>query len=240
MENGPTGTRYTSSDSGWMEEAQFTEWVCSVFLPATESVHKSLPVMLILDGHGSHISLKVVTCARENNTIIFCLPPHITHILQPLDMSVFRTVKRAWSQILKIYETETCQAVVTKKSFPSLLKKLWENSVFPEHLVSGFRATGIHPLNREVIAHGALNPSMPYTKCSYDRLTTATPITEKITSIFKEHFQAKLTKPASKSGRLQLNYYGESVTSEEAVHRLREREHQRKKERRNEGMSKLT
>ena len=97
MENGPIGTRYTSSDSVWMEEAQFTEWFCSVFLPATESVRKSLPVMLIiiLDGHGSHISLKVVTCARENNTIIFCLPPHTTHILQPLDVSVFRTVKRA-------------------------------------------------------------------------------------------------------------------------------------------------
>ena len=31
MENGPTGTRYTSSDSGWMEEAQFTEWFSSVF-----------------------------------------------------------------------------------------------------------------------------------------------------------------------------------------------------------------
>ena len=77
---------------------------------------------------------------------------------------------------------------------------------------------------------------MPYTKCSYDRLTTATPITAKITSIFKEHFQAKLTKPASKSGRLQLNYYEESVTSEEAVPRLRERERQkkeRKKKRRN-------
>ena len=152
--------------------------------------------MLILDGHGSHISLKIVTCARENDTLIFCLPPHTTHILQSLDVSVFR----AWSQVLKIYKTEICQAV-TKKSFPSLLKKLWENSVFPEHLVSGFRATGIHLLNGKGIAHGALNPSMPYTKCSYDRLTTATPITEKITSIFKEHFQAKLTKPASKSGR---------------------------------------
>ena len=127
-----------------------------------------------------------------------------------------------------------------KKSFPSLLKKLWKNSVFPEHLVSGFRATGIHPLNRKVIAHGALNPSMPYTKGSYDRLTIATPITEKITSIFKEHFQAKLTKPASKSGRLQLNYYGESVISEKAVQRLRERERQRKTERRSEGMPNVT
>ena len=96
-------------------------------------------------------------------------------------------------------------------------------------------------LNRKVIAHGELNnPSMFYTKCSYDRLTTATPITEKITSIFKEHFQDKFTNPASRSERLQLNYYGESVTSEEAVQRLRERERQRKKERRNEGMPKLT
>lgn len=231
MENGPLGTRYASSDSGWMEEAQFTEWFRSVFLPATESLRKSKPVVLILDGHGSHISLKVVTSARQNNVVIFCLPPHTTHLLQPLDVSVFRTVKRVWKSILKEYKTEICQAVVTKKAFPSLLRKLWEGSVYPEHLVSGFRATGIHPLNSKVIRKDRLYPSMPYAQqqCSYDRPTGATPITAKVTSIFQQHFQAKLAKPASKGGRIRPTFYGESLTSEEAVKRLQEQQARRRK-----------
>ena len=67
---------------------------------------KSQPMMLILGGHGSGISL--VTCARENDTIIFYLPPHTTDILQLLDVNVFRTVKRAWGQISRNYKTEKC------------------------------------------------------------------------------------------------------------------------------------
>ena len=33
------------------------------------------PILLIYDGHGSHTTLDWVTLARENNIILFCLPP---------------------------------------------------------------------------------------------------------------------------------------------------------------------
>ena len=48
MGNGPVGSRYASSDSGWMKESQFTEWFQSVFLPATEPLRKAKPVMGIV------------------------------------------------------------------------------------------------------------------------------------------------------------------------------------------------
>ena len=105
-----------------MEDAQFSEWFELVFLPVTEHLGKKSPVMLILDVHGSHVSLTVVTTARHNNTII-CLPPHTTYISQPLDVSCFRTVQSEWGKIVKNYKTEKCEAVVSNKSVPSLLKQ---------------------------------------------------------------------------------------------------------------------
>ena len=43
------------------------------------------PVLLIEDGHASHLLLEVIQLARDNNVHILCLPAHTTHILQPLD-----------------------------------------------------------------------------------------------------------------------------------------------------------
>ena len=60
MGNGPVGFMYASSDSGWMDKSHFTERLQSVFWPATEPLRKAKPVMLILDGDGSHVSLNVI------------------------------------------------------------------------------------------------------------------------------------------------------------------------------------
>ena len=53
-------------------------------------------MLLIYDGHGSHIQLEMIDLAKENGVHLFCLPPHMTHILQPLDVGVFRPLSKAW------------------------------------------------------------------------------------------------------------------------------------------------
>ncbi|KAJ4431990.1 hypothetical protein ANN_20599 [Periplaneta americana] len=53
------------------------------------------PALLILDGHFSHTkNIDVVDKARENHVDVICLPPHLTHKMQPLDvgfMGPFKT-----------------------------------------------------------------------------------------------------------------------------------------------------
>jgi hypothetical protein len=55
------------------------------------------PILLIYDGHGSHNTIELIKLARENNIVLFCLPPHTTHKLQPLDVGVFGPFQRAWA-----------------------------------------------------------------------------------------------------------------------------------------------
>jgi len=61
------------------------QWFITVIPPAR-------PVLLIEDGHGSHILIELIELARVNN-VYLCLPAHTTHILQPLDIGVFKSFK---------------------------------------------------------------------------------------------------------------------------------------------------
>lgn len=54
------------------------------------------PIVLLLDGHGSHITPRVRKLAYENKIFLFCLPPKTNHKAQPLDVAIFNLVQAAW------------------------------------------------------------------------------------------------------------------------------------------------
>ena len=87
---GPLASRYAVSHNGWMTEESFVDWLKALFIP---SLPPTRPVLLILDGHKSHITYEVREIARDNNIHLLKLPPHTTHLLQPLDIGVFNRMK---------------------------------------------------------------------------------------------------------------------------------------------------
>ena len=120
---GPPGTRYSMSDSGWMEMANFREWFVKVFVPATTDLVKTGPVILFFDGHKSHESLGLIELAKEYSVSLYVFPPHTTHLLQPLDVGVFGPLKSAWTKVLKEYKLETLASRVDRQVFPSLITR---------------------------------------------------------------------------------------------------------------------
>ncbi|KAF8789388.1 hypothetical protein HNY73_007328 [Argiope bruennichi] len=87
---GPPGALYACTESGWMQDSVFESWM-DPFIKYTENLQK--PVLLIYDGHESHMTYGTVKKATDNNIIILCLPPHTSHALQPLDIRVFSPLK---------------------------------------------------------------------------------------------------------------------------------------------------
>ena len=96
MKDGPAGCLYSVSDSGWMESANFQQWFSKLFVAAVMPMTMTAPVVLFFDGHHSHISLKLIEVVRSNNIHLVCFPPHVTHLIQPLNVSVFGPVKNQW------------------------------------------------------------------------------------------------------------------------------------------------
>lgn len=75
--------------SGWMEKDTFTKWF-EWFIQQTHASPEN-PVILLFDGHGSHVkNLQVSRLARKNGVWLLCFPPHSTHKMQPLDVGFLR------------------------------------------------------------------------------------------------------------------------------------------------------
>ena len=116
-----------------------------------KSIPPIRPVLLLLDGHSSHYNPEAIKLAAEEEVIIFCLPPHTTHVAQPLDVSFFGPLKRNWSKVCHTYLAENPGKVVTKFQFTSLFAKAWYQTIKPETIVSGFRRVGVCPYNSDAI-----------------------------------------------------------------------------------------
>lgn len=73
------------------------------------------PILLLVNGHSTHLTLDVVDLARDNNIILLCLPPHTTQGLQPLDVLVFKSLKAHFSTGLQEWSFTRKDFVVTKR-----------------------------------------------------------------------------------------------------------------------------
>jgi len=49
--------------------------------------------LLVLDGHGKHVTLKEIKHAQEFGFDMITSPSHTSHVLQPLNMSYFEPFK---------------------------------------------------------------------------------------------------------------------------------------------------
>ena len=54
---------------------------------------KERPLILLFDSHLTHISISFIKRALNENIIIVKFPPHVTDVLQPLDVFCFGPLK---------------------------------------------------------------------------------------------------------------------------------------------------
>jgi hypothetical protein len=91
--------------------------------------------------------------ARDNDVYFTALPANSTHLTQPLDVSVFRSLKTSWRRILDNWRKESrlTKGAIPKPKLPELLNRLWrsdtESGAIARNLKSGFRACGLSPFN---------------------------------------------------------------------------------------------
>ncbi|KAG0720424.1 hypothetical protein GWK47_048528 [Chionoecetes opilio] len=105
-------------------------------------------VLLIMDNAECHMSIHAIEYAQENGIVILTLPPHTTDKLQPLDVSVFGPFKFHMRALFNDYALMNPQAHGTEHLLPEIASKAWLKSCTPSTVLSGYKATGIWPINR--------------------------------------------------------------------------------------------
>ena len=142
------GTFYGLSDKGWMDQELFDAWLSCHFLRYAPPTR---PLLLLLDGHSSHYSPHAIRFAAKEKVIMFALPPHTTHVTQPLDRGCFSPLKMAWREVCHTFMAENPGKRVTRFNFSQLFSLAWMKLMTMKNIVSGFRVTGVYPVNRKVV-----------------------------------------------------------------------------------------
>jgi hypothetical protein len=93
-----SGATMAISRKAWMIGFLFSAWIDHFIqsLQNSGGISPENPHLLVLDGHNSHVTIEVVEKAKEVGLHLVTLPSHISHALQPLDVSVFGPFNRAF------------------------------------------------------------------------------------------------------------------------------------------------
>lgn len=92
--------------------------------------------------------------------MLLCLPAHCTHHLQPLDVAFFGPLRKHYNCALTQWLRQNPGRTVTIYQVSKLFSTAYEKAATIEIALSGFRATGISPLNPNIFPDHVFLPSL--------------------------------------------------------------------------------
>ena len=138
---------FSCNSKGWTSNIHGEQWIEECFDKSTREKADDEYRLLICDGHDSHISAQFVRYCINHKIILFLLPLHASHILQPLDVGVFGPLKTAMAtQLSRLLACEISR----------LQKVEWVDKYIPartqaisaSNIQGGWRGAGLFPINR--------------------------------------------------------------------------------------------
>lgn len=138
----------TTSKSGYTSNELGYQWLRDHFEPKTRTEGRWR--LLILDGQESHRSAYFLWLAKINRIRVLFLPPHTSHVLQPLDVSIFGPVKSRYRTEVRHLVDELGWTNLAKRHFVSFYAEAREAVLIPSTIRTGFRLAGIHPRDKSL------------------------------------------------------------------------------------------
>ena len=171
----PHGSIVRRTKKGWIDSKSFLHYLEEIFIKNLNDAKIPRPVILFVDGHPSHDTLEACDLARRNGVILYRFPAHATHLLQPLDVAVFKSLKTSWYKAERKFRITNTGDFVTKAKFTEVFGEAWKELISkPSVAENGFKAAGLYPFTKEYNqAH--LGPSATFVRPSASRAATPGP-----------------------------------------------------------------
>jgi 4-hydroxybenzoate polyprenyltransferase len=138
---------YTQTENAWTSNDLALAWLCKVFIPETKPDDDSYRILL-MDGHGSHETVDFMYECHKHKIRLVYLPPHSSHVLQPLDLGTFASVKSRYRAEIANISFLDDAAPIKKRRFLECYQKIREEAMAPRITQSGWKATGLYPFDR--------------------------------------------------------------------------------------------
>lgn len=143
----PDDWAIAKSESGWINGTVFFEYIVNTFFVWITENQIQLPVIVFMDGHNSHLTYHLSVYCAKYQIILIALPPNCTHVLQPMDVAVFKPVKQEWSSIVHKWRMSHYHESLTKFNFALLFKEALDTVMKPDTLKNGFKRCGLSPFD---------------------------------------------------------------------------------------------
>ncbi|XP_046582152.1 uncharacterized protein LOC124289604 [Haliotis rubra] len=211
------GTNATTSDSGWSNMEIFSTYLNDHFLKYAQRSDPSQPILLLYDGHRSHVSLPIIDWAISRNIVLMVLPAHTSHVLQPLDVGCFGPLERIYNSMKHTYMREQVTTNIDKNAMCAVACKAYTSALSPRNLMSSFEKCGIFPFDDSVVSAEALRPSTVFITSEENR--------EADDSLFRQKEDAlhKIkSAPTLKRKVLSSIVSGKAITEENTVFKIQE------------------
>ena len=137
------------TSNGWTTNETGLDWL-KHFDKHTASRARGPYRMLVLDGHESHESAEFQEYCKAHNIITLCLPPHSSHLTQPLDVGCFSPLKKAYGRQIETFIKAHINHI-TKVEFFLAFKRAYLQAVSVQNAQAGFRGAGLVPFNPEAV-----------------------------------------------------------------------------------------
>lgn len=145
---------FTTSPNGWTSNSLAISWLTEVFDRHTKSKAGQGRDwrLLLLDGHGSHMTMEFLEWCSLHRILVAIYPPHSTHRLQPLDVSIFNPLAHYYSEELNkwIHDTQGTSKL-GKAHFFSLFWPAFQKAFTIKNIASAWRKTGLLPFDPEQV-----------------------------------------------------------------------------------------
>jgi hypothetical protein len=137
------------SENGWTTNELGLQWL-KHFDEHTKRRVVGAHRLLIIDGHESHESLKFQQYCKDNKIITLCMPPHSSHLLQPLDVGCFSALKTAYGrQAEDLMRNKITH--ITKLEFLPCFRGAHDAAITKGNIQGGFRGAGLVPFDPEAV-----------------------------------------------------------------------------------------
>ena len=145
---------FASSPNGWTSDELGLSYLTTIFDRETKAKARNSRNwrLLFVDGHGSYINMKWLDYCLKHRILLAVYPPHSTHRLQPLDVSVFSPLATFYSQALDQFLRES-QGIssLSKRDFFRLFWQAYPKAFTDSNICSGWSKTGILLWNPAII-----------------------------------------------------------------------------------------
>src|SRR6187402_340165 len=137
------------TSNGWTNNETGLEWL-KHFDKHTTTRAKGPYRILVLDGHESYESAEFQEYCKAHNIITLGLPPHSSHLTQPLDVRCFSVLKRVYGRQIETFIKAHINHI-TKVEFFLAFAAAYKESITAQNAQAGFRGTGLVPFDPQAV-----------------------------------------------------------------------------------------